>query len=378
MFAATTYGILLVSFSKHSHQQHFVPLYQAHPRLRIVGVVDHPDIDGELRQSNRRWAEKLAVPYSEDVGQAINDPAIDIVSIGCEIEKRSELIVRTATAGKHLWVDKFPGATLSECELAVAAVENAGVRAIIPGYAYGELARQVRTVLADGCLGDLLGIHLDIMFGKGWPRAIKHRAPFTLPDGHWKYPELKRELLTVGAYSVGLIQECLGPIRHIVGHAGAFFFPEHAVNGCDDFGTLTMTDDQGRVATLSAGRIGVAGHPQGGPARAYLIGSRQSATVDSKNPALHTYMRDYTAGYDYTPPPTDPMQWHEGPPVLANALANDVAGLSVGLEDLIAAIDENRPPRYGIRQGRDLMEILLAGYRAAGFGEAVELPLERD
>ena len=123
MSAATTYGILLVSFSKHSHQQHFVPLYQAHPRLRIVGVVDHPDIDGELRQSNRRWAEKLAVPYSEDVGQAINDPAIDIVSIGCEIEKRSELIVRTATAGKHLWVDKFPGATLSECELAVAAVE---------------------------------------------------------------------------------------------------------------------------------------------------------------------------------------------------------------------------------------------------------------
>ena len=150
------------------------------------------------------------------------------------------------------------------------------------------------------------------------------------------------------------------------------------MNGCDDFGTLTMTDDQGRVATLSAGRIGVAGHPQGGPARAYLIGSRQSATVDSKNPALHTYMRDYTAGYDYTPPPTDPMQWHEGPPVLANALANDVAGLSVGLEDLVAAIDENRPPRYGIRQGRDLMEILLAGYRAAGFGEAVELPLERD
>ena len=43
-----TYGILLVSFSKHSHQQHFIPLYQAHPRLRIIGVADYPDIDPGL------------------------------------------------------------------------------------------------------------------------------------------------------------------------------------------------------------------------------------------------------------------------------------------------------------------------------------------
>ena len=89
--------------------------------------------------------------------------------------------------------------------------------------------------------------------------------------------------------------------RHIVGHAGAFFFPVHAERGCDDFGILTMTDAQGRVATLCGGRIGVASHPQGGPARAYLIGSRHSATVDGKKPALDTYLRDYLAGYDYRP-----------------------------------------------------------------------------
>ena len=375
--SAATYGILLVSFSKHSHQQHFVPLYQAHPRLRIVGVVDHADIDPVLRQFNQQWARELGVPYSEDIDQAINDPAVDIVSVGCEIEQRSELIVRAAAAGKHLWIDKFTGATLGECKTSAAAIESSGVQAIIPGYAYGELARQVRLVLADGCLGHLLGIHVDVMFGKGWPRPITQRKTFAAPDGHWKYPELKRELLTVGAYAVGLIQECLGPIRHVVGHAGAFFFPEHAAQGCEDFATLTMTDAQGRVATLGAGRIGVASHPQGGPARAYLIGSRQSATVDSKKPALDAYLRDYIAGYDYQPDPRDPMQWHGGPPILTAALAADVAGLAVGLEDLVAALDGNRPPRYGAQQACELMEILLAGYRAAELGKAVELPLEQ-
>ena len=227
--------------------------------------------------------------------------------------------------------------------------------------------------LAAGDLGDLLGLHVDIMFGKGWPCAIEHRAPFAPPAGRWKHPDLKRELLTVGAYAVGLIQECLGPIRHITGHAGAYFFPEHATSGCDDFGSLTMTDAEGRVATFSGGRTGVAGHPQGGQARAYLIGSRQSAIVDSKRPALDAYLRELLTGYDYQPSAQDPMQWHGGPPALSVALSADVAGLSVGLEDLVAAIDAERPPRYGIRQGRDLMEILLAGYRSVEHGDTVTL-----
>jgi len=372
-----TYGILLVSFSKHSHQEHFIPLYQSNPRLRIIGIADQPDIDPDLRLFNQHWARELDVPYSEEIDQAIADPAVDIVSVGCEIEKRSELIIRCAEAGKHLWIDKFPGATLAECEASAAAVERAKVQAIIPGYAYGELARQTRMVLANGNLGKLLGVHVDVMFGKGWPRPITQRSAFAAPNGRWKYPELKRELLTVGAYAVGLIQECLGPIRHVVGHAGAYFFPEHAVRGCDDFGTLTLTDTKGQIATLCGGRIGVAAHAQGGPARAYLIGSKQSATIDSKKPAMDAHMRDYIAGYDYRPNPEDPMQWHGGPPVLATALADDTTGLATGLADLISAIDENRPPRYGVRQARNLMEILLAGYRAVELGESVTLPVEQ-
>ena len=121
---AETYGILLVSFSKHSHQQHFIPLYQAHPRLRIIGVADYPDIDPDLRAYNQHWASQLGVPYSEDLDESIDDPAIDIVSVGCEIERRSALIVRAAEAGKHLWIDKFPGATLAESE-AVRSRSNA-------------------------------------------------------------------------------------------------------------------------------------------------------------------------------------------------------------------------------------------------------------
>ena len=91
-----------------------------------------------------------------------------------------------------------------------------------------------------------------------------------------------------------------------------------------------MTDADGRVATLCGGRIGAASHPQGGPSRAYLIGTRQSATIDAKRPALDAYLRDYSTGYDYRPDPQDPMQWHGGPPVPTASLSEDVAGQQPG------------------------------------------------
>ena len=377
---AKTYGILLLSFSKHSHQRSFVPLYQRHPRVRIVAVADERDIEPELKTLNQRWARTLEVPYIEGVDQALEMDEVDIVSIGHEIERRASLAQRAAAAGKHLWIDKFIGATVEECDAVVTAVEDAGVKSIIPSYTYGELVRQSRAILQSGRLGELLGVHADIMFGKGWPQPIPAaaRKKAFLPPGQWKFPDIKRELLTVGAYAVGLIQQCLGRICHVCGQADAHFFPAHAAHGAEDFGTLTMTDQAGRIATLCGGRIGVAAHPHGGPARAYLVGTRGTIEIDSKRPLLDRYLRQDMVATDFQPSPEDPMQWHSGPPGLGTPLVADVTGLGAGLEDLVRALDLDTMPAFTVREARDHMEILIAGYLAVGRGKTVELPLERE
>jgi predicted dehydrogenase len=375
---ADTYGVLLLSFSRHSHQPSFVPLYQRHPRLRLLAVADEREVEPELHARNRQWADRLQVPYIQDVEQALSLEGVDIASIGCEIERRALLIGRAARAGKHLWIDKFPGGTIEECDGVVQAVEQTGVKAIVPSYAYGELCRRSLELLGIGRLGQLLGVHVEVMFSKGWPRPIRaeNRQPF-MPAGRWKFPELKRELLTVGAYGVGLIQACLGPIRQVVGHADAFFFPEHASRGAEDFGILALTDAQGRLATLCGGRIGVATHARGGPSQAHLVGSRGSALIDGKGPSLDAFLRQDVIQAPWPPPAHDPMQWAGGSPSFGLSLAADPTGLWTGLEDLVEAIEKDRPTRYGVRQARDLMEVLLAGYRSIERGEVVALPLER-
>ena len=375
------YGVLLVSFSRHSHQTSFVPLYQAHPRTRIVAVADDDgEIDEPLRQVNRRWARELGVPYLPTVEDGLRRGDVDIVSIAHEIERRSDFAVRAAGAGKHLWIDKFMGATVDECDAVVDAVAAAGVRALVPSFHYGSLVSHALQALRDDPVGELLGVHVDAMFSKGWPRPIadEERRPFR-PAGRWKFDEVKRELLTVGSYAVGLVQACLDqPVARVAGHGGAFFFPEHARTGTEDFGTLAMSDAAGRSATICGGRIGVATHPAGGPLRAVLVGSRGTVTIDAKRPAAQAFLRPEIVATRYEPNPEDWMQWASGPPVLQPSLAPDTAGLAAGLAELVSALDEDREPSYPVSRARDNMEILLAGYRSICEGGAVvDLPLAR-
>jgi predicted dehydrogenase len=372
------YGVLLLSFSRHSHQRNFVPGFVGHADTRIVAVADDDEtIDDDLRQLNRRHAAELGVPYVGNIAEALARQDVDIVSIAHDIERRAELAVLAATAGKHLWIDKFLGATLGECDAVVDAVQANGIRAIVPSYHYGSLVQQALTVLASGRLGELLGVHTDVLFSKGWPRPTNRaspRQPPLLPAGRWKYPELKRELLTVGAYSVGLLQACLGTAKTVIAHGRAHFFQEHDDSTTEDFATLTLTDEAGRIGTLCAGRIGVATHPSGGPALARLVGARATISIDAKRPAINAFLRQEIVDAPYQPAKEDPMQWASGPPTQRPPLSADPAGLLAALDDFIGALDENRQPAYSVEQARDNMEILLAGYRSmASGGDAVDL-----
>ena len=373
--SAPIYNVLLLSFSPYSHQRNFVPLYRRHPRIRLLAVADEADVDPALEALNRRWADELGIPYIVGVDRALEQAEIDIVSVGHEIERRTDLIQRSAAAGKHLWIDKFTGATPQECAQAAQAVRQAGVKSIVPSYAYGTLVRHSRALIERGALGDLLGLHIDVHFSKGWPTPLPDGLgqPPVSEAGRWKYPDIKRELLTVGSYAVGLMQTCLGPPSRVYGHGGAFFFPAHAAHQAEDFAALTFTDDGGRVSTLSCGRIGVATHAAGGPQRVFLNGTRGTAFIDAKRPAVDAYLRRDIANAAYLPDPADPMQWASGPPSLAAPLDDDVAGLAGALDDLVGALDEDRQPAYTADDAQTLMEILTAAYSAVARGQ--EIPL---
>lgn len=373
-----TYGVLLVSFSKHSHQSSFVPAFVDHPRIRIVGVADEADIDPYLKPLNRSWAERLDVPFYEGIEAAVRRAEVDIVSIGHEIERRSEIARLAAGAGKHLWIDKYIGANMPECRAVVDSVERSGVTTILPSYIYNDLINQSKRMIDAGLLGELTAMHVDILFGKGIPRSISKEQwkPGFLPPGRWKFPDIKREILTVGAYAVALVQQCFDPIVEVYGQGGAHFFPEHAAHGADDFGTLSLVDRSGRVATISAGRNGIASHGAGGPNQAFLFGTKGTGRVDGKRPGIDTHLRNRIVDGDYSVDSDDPMQWHSGPPTLLTSTGMEFT--RAALDDLVHALDTGGRPRFTVHDARNHMEVLLAGYESIVRERPVRLPLRSE
>ena len=373
--ADRTYGVLLVSFSRHSHQSSFVPAFVDHPRIRIAGVADDPDIDPYLKPLNRSRAEQLGVPFHEGIAAAVRRDDVDIVSIGHEIERRAEIARLAAGAGKHLWIDKYIGANMRECRAVVDAVDRSGVTTIVPSYVYNDLINQSKRMIDTGFLGELTAMHIDILFGKGIPRPISddRRKPRFLPPGRWKFPDIKRELLTVGAYAVALVQQCFDPIVEVYGQGGAYFFPEHAAHGADDFGTLSLVDRSGRVATLSAGRSGIASHGAGGPNQAFLFGTKGTGRIDGNRPGIETYLRNRIADGDFGVDEDDPMQWHSGPPTMLTSTGRQFT--HAALDDLVHALDTGARPRFTVRHARDHMEVLLAGYESIVRDRPVRLPV---
>lgn len=374
---ARQYGVLLVSFSKHSHQRSFIEAFQNHPRIRLVGVADDPDIEPYLKPLNQKWASDLGIPYLESISDAVQRSDVNIVSIGHEIERRARIAVMAANAGKHLWIDKFIGADVTECRQVVKAVAESGIKSILPSYVYNKFVGQSKDVMAYGDIGDLMGIHIDIMFNKGAPVDIPDeiRPGHFLPPGHWKYPDLKRELLTVGAYAVGLIMCFFDEIVEVYGQGDAYFFQEHARRGADDFGTLTIVDAKGRIGTLSAGRTGTASHIFG-MQQAYMFGTKGTGFVDGNRPRIDAYIRSDILNADYTPPPDDPMQWAGSPPAPAIPLGHDP--MVAALEDFVTALDENRDSKFTVSLAAEHMEILFAGYQSIVRNRPVTLPLNED
>lgn len=373
--ADRTYGVLLVSFSKHSHQSSFVPAFVDHPRIRIVGVADDADVDPYLKPLNRSRAGQLGVPCYEGIEQAVQRSDVDVVSIGHEIERRAEIAVLASGAGKHLWIDKYIGANMPECRAVVDAVDRSGVTTILPSYVYNDFVNQSKRMIDTGYLGELTAMHIDILFGKGIPRPIsdEQRKSDFLPPGRWKFPDIKRELLTVGAYAVALVQQCFDPIVEVYGQGGAYFFPEHAAHGADDFGTLSLVDRSGRVATISAGRNGVASHGAGGPNLAFLFGTKGTGRIDGNRPGIDTHLRSRIVDGDFSVGEDDPMQWHSGPPTLLTSTGLEFT--RAALDDLVHALDTGARPRFTVQDAQDHMEVLLAGYESIVRDRPVRVPL---
>ena len=376
-------GVLLVS-GRMTHQENYAPAFAAEPRCRLVAVSDERNVPSERAELNRQLAQDVGIPYISDLDAALSRQDVQVVSICTEPERRGAVAVRCAEAGKHVYMDKPMAGSLPAAQAVVCAVQTAGVRSHVFSLITTAWAERAKRILASGQLGDLLALHTDVLFAKGYGGTARLGSPRQehFPPQRLTFPDAKRELYAMGVYGVGLVRWLIGQeVRTVYGGTANYFFGEHQQNNVEDFGLLMLSFQGGVTATVAAGRIGWRSHPHDSFWGVRMVGTRAAAYVTPHRPRMEVYGE----GSAWSPPPSSPKD-----PMGFWRATQQEAGLKPKTQwlPLVKGVDPQADVKYFvdcIQSGREsemsapdgaaAVEILMAGYLSAATREVVSLPL---
>lgn len=380
------YGILLITGMR-THQENYAPMFAANPRCQLIALTDEPDIPPQRAEWNKQLASELDIPYITDIKEALKRDDVDIISNCAEHERRGRVAVRCAQAGKHLYLDKPMTCSIPDADAVVEAVEKAGVKSQMFSFIYNPWVQEAKQVVDSGALGDIVSLHCDVMFAKGYAGTAplgKPRIQDPYPE-RFTFAESKRELRATGVYAVSLIRWITGvKFRSVFGVTANYFFAEHFKNDTEDFGVLALTLENGISATVACGRIGYSSHPASGPTRLIITGTKGSLTVDANKPRFEVY----TDEPPWTPPsvdPTDPMSfWSSTQKAPENrpkqVWVNIQKELHKPVNDVsrfVDCIESDKESDMSARESAEVVEVLMAAYISASKGDVVQLPIPR-
>jgi len=156
--------------------------------------------------------------YTTDADELIGDREVDIVYVATPPGEHEAYALRVAAAGKPCYVEKPMARSAAECRRMREAFERAGVPLFVAYYRRA-LPRfsKVRELLADGALGRLLSVS-HVYQGRANPASAPGWREEVVASGGGLFVDL-------GSHVVDLLDQLLGPLLEVSGHAARLSVP---------------------------------------------------------------------------------------------------------------------------------------------------------
>jgi len=97
---------------------------EVRPQLEVL-------CDQPIQRAGEMAAQFGFARATDDWRAAINDPAVEAVSVTTPNRLHAEMAIAAAKAGKHVWCEKPLAVTLADARAMAEAVQQAGVAAVI-------------------------------------------------------------------------------------------------------------------------------------------------------------------------------------------------------------------------------------------------------
>lgn len=161
------------------------------------------------------YARRHDVPrWYDDADELINDPGVDAVYVATPPDSHGEYVLRSAKAGKPVYVEKPMARTAVECADMIAACEAAGVGLFV---AYYRRAMPRFTIVKDlvtsGRIGEVRSVSV---------RNERSGRADTAADAGWRVnPRISGggHFVDLGSHTLDLLDWLLGPVTHVSGVA---------------------------------------------------------------------------------------------------------------------------------------------------------------
>ena len=323
------------------------------PGARIEAVV------GRNKERTKAFAEKFDVPRSfTNIEEALALDAIQIVDLCAPNFLHSEMTIAAAQAGKHVICEKPLAMNLTEADEMIAACERAKVKLMYAEeLCFAPKYVRAKALVDEGALGDVYLVK----------QSEKHFGPHA--DWFW---DAERSgggaMMDMGCHAFEFFRWVLGKpkVRSVYSHMGTY------VHG----GKTEGDDNSIAIVEFEGGAVGLAEESwarQGGmDDRAEIYGSRGVTYADLLHGnALETYSE---VGYGYAMEKAPETQgwsftvyeeaWNYGFPQ--------------ELDHFIACVRDGTEPLETGRDGRAVLEVIMAAYESAATGRRVALPYETD
>jgi predicted dehydrogenase len=326
-------------------------------RAELVAVAD-PDDTGRAAAAKRLKVSRAYADYREMLAKE----RPQVVSVADRwLDQHAETVIACAEAGASVFLEKPMARSLAETDAMIAACDKHHVKlAIAHQTRYSPRLQRVRELISAGKLGELLelrGRGKEDRRGGGEDLMVLGTHIMDLMrllagEPRWCFARLWQDGRPAQKGDVRPGGEGMGPI---LGDRIT------ALYGFD--GVLTATFGTGRAADGAGSRFALFVHGSKGVLR---IGT-------GSLPPAH-WLDDPTWG-------GGPAKWQ---PITSAGVGEPEPlqddGLALGnrwiAEDLLEAIENDRPPKGSAADGRAALEMILAVYESFRLDRAVELPLK--
>lgn len=224
----------------HIHTPQFINILKHRPDYQVVAVWDHDP------ERAKKRADELQSTPTTSLESILSNPEIKAVIIGSETSRHEELVIATAKAGKHMFVEKPLGMGARDAYAMADAIDQAGVIFQTGYFQRGKQAHQfIREQIQKGAFGKVTRIrHSNCHSGAtgGWFDSEWRWMTDPEMSGVGAFGDLGTHSLDLLVWMMGDVESCTALLDKGTGRFGE----------TDETGEGLLRFKNGAIGTIAA------------------------------------------------------------------------------------------------------------------------------